>query len=213
MLEHASYSGTYEATAGRLCLDFANTLSNRIGDDPHEWLASYADLTEWGQLTGILSDEAADDLRREAAGRPEQASKVLGEAIVLREAIYRIFHAVAAGTTADSSDVEHLNTALSEAMPHLRVANEAGSFDWEWTATDKALDQVIWPVTRSAAELLTSKELGRVGECKGDDCGWLFMDMSRNHSRRWCDMGDCGNRAKARRFYRRQQRSVAGEEA
>ena len=89
-----------------------------------------------------------------------------------------------------------------------RIGSEADSFTWEWTGDEAALDRMLWPVVGSAADLLTSEDLDRVGECQGDGCGWLFIDMSRNHSRRWCDMGDCGNRAKARRHYRRKKASL-----
>jgi predicted RNA-binding Zn ribbon-like protein len=62
---------------------------------------------------------------------------------------------------------------------------------------------MLWPVVRSAAELLTSDELGRVRECAADNCAWLFLDRSKNRSRRWCDMAVCGNRDKVRRFRQR----------
>jgi predicted RNA-binding Zn ribbon-like protein len=55
-------------------------------------------------------------------------------------------------------------------------------------------------VARSAAELLQSEELGRVRRCDGEDCRWLFLDTSRSRNRRWCDMADCGNTAKVRRY-------------
>jgi predicted RNA-binding Zn ribbon-like protein len=207
MLDPGSYSGTYEATAGRLCLDFANTLSWRDSDRQHDWLNSYANLVEWGKIVETLSDESAHRLRREAARRPAQADRVLKQAVALREAIYRIFSEVAAGSSPQVADVEALNAALAEALTHLRVLPEADLFAWGWTGDAEALDRMLWPVARSAANLLTSEELERVGECQGEGCGWLFMDMSRNRSRRWCDMGDCGNRAKARRYYRRQKAS------
>jgi predicted RNA-binding Zn ribbon-like protein len=82
------------------------------------------------------------------------------------------------------------------------IRNESG-FTWGWDKQSDALDRMLWPVARSAADLLTSDHLNRVHQCGGKDCTWLFVDTSRNHSRQWCDMGDCGNRAKARRFYQR----------
>jgi len=77
---------------------------------------------------------------------------------------------------------------------------------WRWEFVDgEELDSMLWPIVRDAAELLTSRDFDRVTECSGSDCTWLFADKSRNRSRRWCDMAECGNRSKARRFYRRQK--------
>jgi predicted RNA-binding Zn ribbon-like protein len=207
-LDSGGYSGTYEATAGRLCLDFANTLANRTSDDPHEWLDSYTNLVAWAQLAGALSPEAARPLVDKAAAHPEMAAQALNQAIEFRETIYRVFSAVNFGHSPAQSDLDDLNSALSEALPHLRVVLDEAAFAWDWNDEATALERMLWPVARSAADLLTSEELGRVGECQGDGCGWLFLDLSRNHSRRWCDMGDCGNRAKARRHYHRKKLST-----
>ena len=108
-----------------------------------------------------------------------------------------------------AADLDALNATLARALPHLRIVPEADAYAWNWAGEEDALDSMLWPVARSAGDLLTSDELKRVGECQGDGCGWLFLDMSRNRSRRWCDMGDCGNRAKARRHYHRQKVSLS----
>jgi len=208
-LDPGDYTGTYEATAGRLCLDFANTLSNRLGDEAHEWLDSYDNLVAWGRLVGVLSDEVGRTLLQEAAAQPQEAERVRWQAIELRETIYRLFSATASGRSPAATDLEALNAALTLTLPHLRIVPDEDAFTWDWSGQGDALDSLLWPVARSAGDLLTSDQLQRVGECGGEDCGWLFLDMSRNHSRRWCDMGDCGNRAKARRHYRRQKQSVS----
>ncbi|MBI2081511.1 MAG: CGNR zinc finger domain-containing protein, partial [candidate division NC10 bacterium] len=103
------------------------------------------------------------------------------------------------------SDLAVLNAALAEALPLLGLVPEGNGFTWEWTANGQRLDRMLWPVARSAAELLTSGELARVRECEAESCAWLFMDRSRNRSRRWCDMKTCGNRTKARRHYERKR--------
>jgi predicted RNA-binding Zn ribbon-like protein len=203
MLDSATYSDTYGPIAGRLCLDFANTLIWRGSDREHDWLSSYANLVEWGKMAGTLSDATAQGLHRKAARRPAQAEEVLKAAVALREALYRIFSAISAGSSPPAADVDVLNAALAGALAHLRVFPAADRFAWDWVGDAGALDRMLWPVVWSAADLLTSEDLDRVGECEGEGCGWLFMDMSRNRSRRWCDMGDCGNRAKARRYYHR----------
>jgi predicted RNA-binding Zn ribbon-like protein len=193
---------------GRLCLDFANTVGSHAGEHPNEYLRSYRDLVAWGRHAGILTGAEERRLLEAAAGRPDEAGVVLHRAIVLREAIYRIFSAVAVGRAPDAAALEILNAALARALPHARIVSTDDGFAWAWRHEEGALDRMLWPVARSAAELLTGGELDRVRECANDACGWLFLDLSRNRSRRWCDMRDCGNRVKARRYY--QRRRAAG---
>jgi predicted RNA-binding Zn ribbon-like protein len=180
-------------------------IGRRATDQPTERLNDYPNLVSWAQGKGVISEGEVQHLVRKAEIHPAQASAVLNQAITLRETIYRIFSAVAAGRSPETADLAALNVALSQGMAHLRIIHTPEGFVWDWDGGEDALDQMLWPVVRSAVDLLTSKELERVGECAGDrGCGWLFLDMSRNHSRRWCSMELCGNRAKVRRHYQRQ---------
>ncbi len=104
-----------------------------------------------------------------------------------------------------------LQAELTLALPHLRVTWSPAGFAREWERGSPALDQVLWPVSWSAAELLTHGPLDRIRECPGQgNCGWLFLDLTKNASRRWCDMRVCGNRAKARRHYTRTRQEAGG---
>jgi len=202
MTDDEQHAGNLKLIGGHLCLDYANTVDWRTRDHPHEWLASYTDLVVWGRHVGILGKYEAQRLLEEAARCPALASAVLGRAVALREAIYRVFSAVAGGHTLQATDIAALNGFLPEAMSRLQLVLTADGFAWSWAGDGSSLERVLWPVVRSAAELLTTSELNRVGICAGDGCGWLFFDTSKNRSRRWCAMEDCGNRAKARRHYR-----------
>ncbi len=189
-----------------LCLDFANTADWHASDHPKEQLNSYSDLVSWAQRAGILTDCEAQQLSQESVRRPKEAAAVLELAIVLREVVYRILSAVANDRPPDEADLATLNKTLSRALPRLQVTRVGGRFAWGWSGAETALDRMIWPVTRSVADLLTSEKLAKVGQCADDrGCGFLFLDMSRNLSRRWCDMKDCGNRAKAKRHYDRKR--------
>jgi predicted RNA-binding Zn ribbon-like protein len=193
----------------RICLDFANTVDWHASSNPREQLHTYADLVFWSQNKRLLTDREVGQLTEEAARRPTDAVAVLERAIALREAIYRVFSAAAGGRSPAATDLAILNGALAEALRRLEVIRVAGAFAWGWAGNGGALDRMLWPVVRSAAELLTSEKLARVGECADDrGCGFLFLDMSRNRSRRWCDMKDCGNRAKAKRHYHRKHGST-----
>ncbi len=205
MIEHQAQAQVFSFSGGRPCLDFANTLDDRATEAPHERLNSYRDLVAWGQQAQLVTDEEAQRLREEAEHHPREAKKVLQHAIALREAMFRIFRAVAEDTVPEAADLALLNTALAEAMAHTCIVPEVDGFTWQWANEEQALDRVLWPVVRSAADILTSQEVDAVHICASDDCNWLFFDTSKNHSRRWCDMKGCGNRAKARRHYERKK--------
>lgn len=206
MAEAEKHEGEFELVGGRLCLDFVNTLNgSRETGETREKLVEYADLVRWGRQAGVVSEREARALLKEAARRPEEAARVLGRARKLREAIYGVFSAAAAERQPAKEDLTTLNNALSSAMAHAEVVRTADGFVWDWAAGAGALDRLLWPVARSAAELLTSEELKRARICEADDCTWVFMDLSKNRSRRWCDMKYCGNRAKSRRHYERKR--------
>ena len=208
MAQVASREPVYEFSGGQLCLDFTNTVSGSRRGQPKERLTSYEDLIAWGRQGGVLSEQETRELRQLAARRPTDAAAALEAARTLREAIYRIFLNVNEGRAPEPDDLSALNAALCEESSHVQVRVRPGGFAWAWCDEDKALDRVLWPVVRSAADLLVSGEVERVRKCAAEDCDWLFFDVSRNNRRRWCDMKSCGNRAKARRHYARKK---AGE--
>jgi predicted RNA-binding Zn ribbon-like protein len=196
----------FQFVAGALCLDFANTVGGRVSAEREDHLRDYAELVEWARQARIVTESHARHLRLEAEQHPQLARRTFADAISLREAISRTFSALADGPRPDTADLEHINAALPRALAHLEVAETEGGFEWRWRHDADALDCMLWPVARSAAELLLG-EPAHVGTCEMDTCGWQFVDSSRNHSRRWCTMGDCGNRAKARRFYKKRKSS------
>jgi predicted RNA-binding Zn ribbon-like protein len=208
MTEAGAHEATFELVGGKLSLDFVNTFDgSRDTGNGREKLTSYADLVSWSRQAGVITDGEAKGLLREAARRPREAAEVLEQAIALRESIYRIFRAVIRGRSPDKADLAALNAALSRALAQSQVVRQGEGFVWDWSRDDDAMDRLLWPVVRSAAELLTSEELTRARECGGDECTWLFMDTSKNRSRRWCDMKGCGNRAKSRRHYERRKKA------
>jgi predicted RNA-binding Zn ribbon-like protein len=205
MVENVIQTQIFELTGGRLCLDFTNTIEDRPSGHPHELLNNYSDLVSWGKQAQVLTEHESQQLLARAERHPGEASSVLAQAIALREAIYRIFKAVAEDTVPEADDLVSLSAAIAEAMTHARIVARAGGFTWEWIDTAVNLDRMLWPAVRSAEDLLISDELDAVRVCASDTCNWLFIDTSKNHSRRWCDMKSCGNRAKARRFYSRKK--------
>jgi len=194
----------FELSGGALCLDFANTWGDRARTESDR-LASYGDLLAFARQAGIASGPVVSALARLAARDPAAAVGAVTRARALREAIARLFSAQARGREVSPGDVERLNDALMQGLTRLRVDRTEQGYRWRWSHDPIDLDAPLAPIARSAAELLTSAELRRVRECDGDDCTWLFLDGSRSRSRRWCSMASCGNRAKARRHYRRRR--------
>ncbi len=189
-----------ELLSDTFCLDFANTTGS---DSVH--LSDYHELVTWCEKQGALSQEKASRLQDDAQQHPASAERVFRKAITLREAIYAVFSALAAGRSASEWKLRSLNRAVGEALKHLRIVQTYNDFQWQWDDTKAALEFPLWLIARSAADLLTSEKQSRVQQCASQDCDWLFLDRSKNRSRRWCDMAECGNREKARRSRMRQR--------
>jgi predicted RNA-binding Zn ribbon-like protein len=188
---------------GHPALDFINILDWRGSNRPIEYLNSYEDLVLWCRRKGILNQTEAGNLLRKASDERALAERIRKRAIKLREVLNRIFYSTIQGDDPDPKDMSLFNKALSRTMGQSRLIRVDGVYIWGTNGDKALLDWILNPIIRSAAELLVSKDLDRVKICQGAQCGWFFLDTSRNRSRRWCDMKNCGNRAKAIRFYNR----------
>lgn len=193
----------FEFIAGALCLDFANTLHNRHAGDPGEELHDVSDLLQWAKEAGLLSPADHGRLAAQYRRNPRQSAAALAQAITVRDLLLSIFAGIADGRSLSPQRLAELNSALADVPGILRVRRNSQRLETEWASSTGGLQQVLLAVLASAANLLASQRLGRVRECASADCTWLFVDESRNRSRRWCDMRACGNRMKARRHYQR----------
>jgi len=200
MVTIRSEAYTFDLSGGRLCLDLANTVSDRGSAAPVDHLRTYGDLIAWAQQAGAVAPTVARALLEEAAARPEAARRALATAIEAREMLYRLFAAVAAGKRPRPADLAVLNDHVPAAFARAQVAIADGDFILKTDATEDDLASPLAPVIQSAIELLTSPDVTRRRTCAADTCEWLFLDTTKNRTRRWCDMKVCGNRAKMRRF-------------
>jgi predicted RNA-binding Zn ribbon-like protein len=186
---------------GRLCLDFVNTVDPRGTGPAREFLQSYADLVAWSVHVGELGAAESGRLLRLARSAPRLAASVLARALALRETLHRILSKV---QKPRRSDLRLLNQSLE---PRTLVSSARG-LTWGWAAPDR-LDSMLARIAQDAAELLTSDVVQDVKECPGTGrCGWLFLDTTKNGSRRYCSSEGCGNRARVQRFQARHRAST-----
>lgn len=206
MFSKTREASNIELLGGHISLDFTNTVSTRLESHQVEHLRDYSALVDWSRHAGILSLDRARRLKRLAAHHPSKAATVHHRAIELREVLFRIFSAVAQGNGPRDDDLHDLNTALRDAMGRLQVHRLKERFQWGWASEPEALDAMLWPVVRAGAELLTAPERQKIRQCANHPlCQWLFLDKSKNHSRRWCSMALCGSRDKVKRYYHRKK--------
>ncbi len=189
---------------GELCLDFANTLNGHTRPAPHEYLHDYQDLVLWTRHAGVLSSNDFRELSKQAEARPSKAEEAFRNALAMREVIFRIFSALAFRDEPVKADVDRLNKAWQESQCHSQMILTSAGFTLGWD-DEPSLERVARLVVASAVHLLASERVEQIRRCAGEGCDWLFLDMSRNHLRRWCSMEECGNRAKMRRRQHRKK--------
>src|SRR5881628_3406826 len=189
-----------ELAGGAVALDFANTVGGTHVRPTHDHLRDYGDIARFAVLAGALQPGVAKRLAQRAERDPRRAAAVYELGIALREAIWGVFSALASGESPREADLALIGDAAAAGAARSQLVYDRDGVGWSLPPDGDDLERPLWEIARSAADLLTSGERDRVKECASETCEWVFLDRSRNHSRRWCDMSDCGNRAKARRF-------------
>lgn len=196
-LDAREYRGTYKLIGGRLCLDFINTLAWPGRDREHDWFDPWTNVVDWSVATGLAEDSHADDLRRRYREDPDAATAALEVIRRHRHAVREFVAPLVQGERPDRPAIRVLNDLLRSTTTARQV--DASTLTWRWAEPER-LEDVTAPAILDAAELVVGGDHKRVGRCT---CGWLFYDQSRNRSRRWCDMADCGSRDKSLRYYHR----------
>ena len=194
-----------ELSGGALALDFANTVGGTHVSPTHDHLRSYGDIARFAVLAGGLPSSAANRLAQRAERDPTRAEAVYELGIALRESIWAVFSALASGESPRDADLALIGDAAASGAARSRLVYDKDGVGWSLPSDSEELERPLWDIARSAADLLTSGEHDRIKQCASTTCEWVFLDRSRNRSRRWCDMSDCGNRAKARRFHAKKQ--------
>ena len=201
MTESTRTLETLELVGGVLCLDFVNTINSRLNPE-HDYLMQYSDVVRWAKKLDILSLTQTNQLQKRAKQNAGEAESASLAARTLRDLLYRLFSKAAKGAEPDKKDVEIFVVFYGESISCSQLIKKGTHYRTAWKL-DETLDAVLWPIVHSAGELLRSDELAHVKECPG--CGWLFLDTSKNQSRRWCSMNTCGARDKMRRYHKKQR--------
>jgi len=199
----------FEWVGGALPLDFVNTVTWTDSGLVNERLSTYGDLVDWAVEGGAIEAAEGARLQRRAETRGPAGRAALARAHERRRRLHAAFVATARREPLAPADLAGLNQALADATRRLRLEDGAGTYSWMLERKSSDLDGPLYPVIWEAVRLLTSDDRRWLKHCASHDCGWVFLDRSRNHARRWCDMKVCGNNEKARRFYRKQRARAA----
>ena len=191
----------WDFCGGQLAIDFTNTVGSR-GAAREEHFNAYGDVVAWAEARGVVTRAESKRLRAGAERRPRDAREALMLLVALRESLYRVIAAAGAGRAAPAADLARVNAAVAAASAGAHLAPRRGRLvlAYDPPAADSLSQPIATPVVRAAVDLLTGGALERVRTCADDSCAWLFLDTTRNRTRRWCDMKMCGNRNKVRRF-------------
>ena len=193
----------FKLYAGHPALELVNTLDMRYTADPVELLPAYKDLLRFTVQLRLLSPEQARKLGQ-ATGE-KQARRVLALVIELREALAAVCYAWVNGKTPSPAPVATLEKHFHAAALQRKLGTGQPHLQWKWPGKEQEAELPLWKLAQAAADLFLSSDAALVKDCGDPTCRWLFLDLSKNHTRRWCDMKTCGNRMKARRHQARLQ--------
>jgi predicted RNA-binding Zn ribbon-like protein len=202
--DNPSRAGSLSLVGDALALDFANTSSGRGGPNRLDHLREPQHVIAWAEHVGVIDAATAERARTRILSGDSEFAGFLEAALSLREAIHRVVAAIADRAPPPQEDLGTIKAACARAIASSELSPGAGGFRWAWRTAPPGPQTILGPIALSAAGLLREGDLSRLKQCKGEHCGWLFFDMTKNNSRRWCDMAVCGNRQKSRRHRRRQ---------
>jgi predicted RNA-binding Zn ribbon-like protein len=203
LIVSSSLPTLFKLFAGHPALELVNTLDLRFSANPQELLPTYADLLRFAAQLRLITAEQARKLGRTV--RAHDGQRVLASAVELREALAAVLYAWVDGHKPADGQVEILERQFHAAALHRRLGSGDERLVWSWAGLEQHAELPLWMLAQSASDLLVSEDARLVKGCGDPTCRWLFLDLSKNHTRRWCDMKTCGNRMKARRHQARLQ--------
>jgi predicted RNA-binding Zn ribbon-like protein len=195
----ATSTSDMRLSGGHPALDFTNAVDSRRGRWGPDFLRSFDDLLVLAERTAMLDSAAISRLRKKASADARRARAAVEEAVRLREAIYKAFIAEDTGRAYPSAALKVVEMAAREGRSRERLSHTKSGFAWSLPFDE--LEDVGRAFALAALELLIARNDRReVRECKGDNCGWLFLDHSKGGHRRWCSDASCGARSRIASF-------------
>jgi predicted RNA-binding Zn ribbon-like protein len=192
-----------ELIGGHVALDLVNTVSWRLDEGRCDNLRDFPALAEWCRRTGVIDDVLTRDMLVEASEHPRAAQRVLNDVRALRENLYELLSQILKGD--GSADTVSVHGSLRIAFVSALTHSDLGGRPMRWQLTPRRLVDLPRLLALQSLDLLQGSEPRLIRRCDDDACGWVFLDRTRSHTRRWCSSGDCGNRDRARRYYARQR--------
>jgi predicted RNA-binding Zn ribbon-like protein len=182
----------------RPIIDYTNTADWRGKEESTEYINQYHDLIDWAELTELVEKQTAAKLREVAKRDPLKAQEAHTRAIKFREAAYNTLVSISNTKPANLEDKKIIDSETGFMYKHIKLDLDSQRITLD---DENNPEYILWLLVKDFVDLITSDEIERVKRCASDECGWLFIDSSKNRSRKWCNMRGCGNRAKARRYY------------
>jgi predicted RNA-binding Zn ribbon-like protein len=204
-LDPPSRAGSLDLIADDLALNFANTESGRGFPSHQNHFLEAANVVEWLRHAKALPVEETDWLQAHVAKRADPAGDLLATAVALRDAVHDIGVALGHRAKPPEAALASLSALHARCVAKAELAPGVASCRWQWSVRVSPVEAALGPIALAAVRLFTEGDFGRIRECGGHACGWLFYDRSKNNRRRWCEMEVCGNRAKQRRLAARRR--------
>ncbi len=195
----------FKLHAGHPALELVNSLDLRFSAQAVDLIPTYKDLLRFATQLELLTAEQARRLGRSV--EEKAAQRVLASTVELREALAAVLYGRMEGGKPPAAQIQILEQQFHAAALHRRLLAGGPYLEWSWSGVERQAEIPLWMLAQAASDLLVSGDAELVKDCGDPTCRWLFLDVSKNHTRRWCDMKTCGNRMKARRHHARTQES------
>jgi predicted RNA-binding Zn ribbon-like protein len=188
-----------DIVGGNSALDLVNTVSG-WNHDPEDWVPDIASFLVWARLCGVLDAREKNEAARRAEASPIAAERVLASVKELRFALWSLIDSLEHRHPARPGDLSVVNEWMRRLALSEQVIAKRNKIEFAFNRDISVLELPALRVTTAALSFLKAPPVARIKTCPGRNCGWKFVDQSKNRSRRWCDMSVCGNLAKARKY-------------
>jgi predicted RNA-binding Zn ribbon-like protein len=194
-LDAGTYEGTYKLVGEEISFDFINTISWRGTERENDWLDNPQNFITWALATGIVNAGQAKALKTQSKVDLENQ---LYQVHTVRNDLYKILTPFAFDKKPAPESIKKIDAMIYKISKHRHI--DPKSYQWVWDEP-VSFSEILAPVIWNAAYVISDLDHSRIKHCP--TCNWVFYDNTKNRSRKWCDMEDCGSRDKSLRYYHR----------